>query len=174
MKKKVEKKMTIKEFAQGYALSEFLTSIPEDKTFDEIVADIRNHDDINITITERYEIDDAEDVADMIVDMATDLEAAFMRVHNGEFVVGEESEKGTVKFFSLEAKDHSNAHMTIYLRYIGWNDSVNDDDIIARMEDSGVDFSEIKTFYSPESITEETFNNIATGNTGNVFVDRED
>lgn len=89
MKKKVEKKMTIKEFAQGFALSEFLTDIPEDKTFDEIVADIRNHDDINITITERYEIDDAEDVADMIVDMATDLEAAFMRVHNGEFVVGE-------------------------------------------------------------------------------------
>lgn len=168
----MKKKMTIEEFAQGYALSEFLTNIPDDKTFDEIIEMIRNHEDISIT--QRYEIDSAEDVADMIVDMATDLEAAFMRVHDGDFVVGEKSEKGTVKFFSLKAKDHRNDPMTIYLKYIGWNDSVNDDDIIARMEDSGVDFSEIKTFYSPESITEETFNNIVTGNTGNVFVDRED
>lgn len=90
MKRKVEKKMTIKEFAQGCALYEFLTDIPEDQTFDEIVESIRNEEeDDDITITERYEIDDAEDVADMIVDMATNLEAAFMRVHNGEFVVGE-------------------------------------------------------------------------------------
>ena len=60
-------------------------------------------------------------------------------------------------YHTIEGKDHLNSPITVYVKgdfAEGWNN----DDVIARAEDRGIDFGMFKTFYNPKLVTESEFN----------------
>ena len=63
------------------------------------------------------------------------------------------------KYFKIMAKDWACISVTIYVKG-EFSYDYNNYDVIARAEDCGLDFDEIKYFHEPEILTKEEFDDV--------------